>query len=213
MKKHVRSGVFVGAVFLLAAGLAVGYEYIERGSPLPVYGPQTGSGAAASDHVIPRFTSVSQDGGTFSSEILNGRITVVNFFFTSCPSVCPRMMRNLQSVFELYRNDPQVMFVSLTVDPKRDDPARLKRYAESLNADTGQWRFLTGEKKEIYRLARNAFFISAADGDGGDLDFIHSENLILLDRTGRIRGYYNGLDETAMDDLSRDIVKLKKERS
>jgi protein SCO1/2 len=149
----------------------------------------------------------------FSSEVLKNKVVVTNFFFTSCPSVCPRMMRNLQSVHELYRDDKEVALVSITVDPKRDTPERLRKYAQALHAETERWRFLTGEKKQIYPLARHGYFISAADGGSSEHDFIHSENLVLIDRVGRIRGYYNGLDEKAVDQLVNDILKLKKERS
>lgn len=213
MRKGLKSWVFVGSVLAAATTLAIGYEVIEGSAQLPVYGPKELSGTEELDHHIPDFELIAQDGGTFSSGIMRDKIVVANFFFTSCPSICPQMMRNMQSVHELYRNDPRVLFISMTVDPKRDDPARLQLYADGLNANTDHWRFLTGEKKDIYGLARHGFFVSAVDGDGGNLDFIHSENLVLVDRTGRIRGYYNGLDESAMEDLSKDITKLKKERT
>jgi len=213
MHRKWTSWIFVAAVIGGAALLSVGYDYFERMSDLPVYGPKEVVNEMEVDHRIPVFELIAEDGGAFNSSVLSGKVVVTNFFFTSCPTVCPKMMRNLQTVHELYSDDAQVAFVSITVDPKRDNPERLREYADALHANTKRWRFLTGEKKGIYMLARNGYFISAGDGDGGEYDFIHSENLVLTDQTGRIRGYYNGLDEKAMDQLSSDIVKLKKERS
>jgi protein SCO1/2 len=193
--------------------MALGYEYVEQHTELPVYGPTEIVDNVVTEHTIPPYQLIAQDGGMFSSEVLKNKVVVTNFFFTSCPSVCPRMMRNLQSVHELYRDDKEVALVSITVDPKRDTPERLRKYAQALHAETERWRFLTGEKKQIYPLARHGYFISAADGGSSEHDFIHSENLVLIDRVGRIRGYYNGLDEKAVDQLVNDILKLKKERS
>ena len=212
-RRGLGTWIFVSAILVGAIGLSLGYDYLERIGNLPVYGPKEEMDGVVVDFTVPEYRLVAQDGGVFSSNAIRGTVTVTNFFFTSCPSICPKMMRNLQSVHELYRNDPQVAFVSMTVDPERDTPERLEHYAEMLNANTKSWRFLTGEKKEIYRLARNSFFVTASAGDGGNLDFIHSENLVLTDRQGRIRGYYNGLDESAMETLSGDILKLKNERS
>jgi protein SCO1/2 len=214
MKQGTRIWIFVGTVIVCAMVLswAVGF-YTERIAKLPVYGPTEIIDGVEKTHVVPAFDLIAQDGGAFSSSITSGKISVVNFFFTSCPSVCPRMMRKLQTIHELYRNDPQVMLLSITVDPAHDDPGRLEKYARNLNANTQQWRFLTGEKKEIYLLARKGYFLTASEGNGGEQDFIHSENIVLVDTTGRIRGYYNGLDDKSMNTLSEDIAKLKKDKS
>jgi protein SCO1/2 len=205
--------MFIGAIVFSAGLLALGYEYLLEQADLPVYGPTETVDNVVTEHTIPVFSLIAEDGGTFNSRVLKNKVVVTNFFFTSCPSVCPRMMRNLQSVHELYRDDESVSLVSITVDPQHDTPERLRKYAEALHADTDRWRFLTGEKKEIYPLARHGYYISAADGGSQEHDFIHSENLVLSDGLGRIRGYYNGLDEQAVDQLVEDILKLKKERS
>jgi protein SCO1/2 len=213
MRRGVNPWLFLAAVIGGAVVLTVVYELTQRYSALPVYGPATVIDGREQAFVVPAYEFIAQDGETFSSSKLTGKVAVTNFFFTSCPTICPQMMRNMQSVHELFRSDPGVAFVSFTVDPKRDNPERLKMYAEALNADMTQWRFLTGDKKKIYALARNGFFVSATDGDGGDHDFIHSENLVLVDGEGHLRGYYNGLDPESVEQLSRDISKLKKERS
>jgi protein SCO1/2 len=108
------------------------------------------------------------------------------------------------------KNDPALLITSFSIDPERDSVARLKAYATRFNV-TGQWFLLTGEKKTIYRLARNSFMVTATDGDGGANDFIHSEKLVLVDKSGQIRGFYDGTSETAVRQLIRDIQKLKAE--
>jgi len=214
MKKGLHIWMFFGSVVVAAFLLSWGMEYYTRHiADLPVYGPVEIVDGVEQAHVIPEFKLIAQDGGTFSSAATAGKVSVVNFFFTSCPSICPKMMRNLQGVHELYRNDSGVIFLSMSVDPERDDPERLAGYARSLNANTEHWRFLTGEKKVIYGLARHAYFLTASEGDGGAQDFIHSENIVLVDRSGHIRGYYNGLDEKSMDQLSEHIAKLKTDKS
>ncbi|HLF65407.1 MAG TPA: SCO family protein [Saprospiraceae bacterium] len=214
MKQGSRIWFYLVIVVATAGLLAWGMEfYTHRLADLPVYGPKEKIGGEEKAFVIPPFELTSQDGGAFSSAVTAGKVTVTNFFFTSCPSICPRIMRNLQSVHELYRNDPDVMILSITVDPLRDTPERLLKYSENLNASTQQWRFLTGEKKGIYSLARHGYFLTASEGDGGEYDFIHSENIVLVDAIGQIRGYYNGLDAKSMNQLSEDIAKLKKDKS
>lgn len=194
---------------LVIIATAVGYyglEYYEtNATPLPVYGEE--------GHVIPDFGLRTQENEYFNRSQIEGKILVVNYFFTSCPSICPKMTRNLQSVHDLYRNDPDLLMMSLTVDPKRDTPERLAMFAENYNANSETWKFLTGEKKELYQLARKGFLVSATDGPGDHGDFIHSENIVLLDRSAKIRGFYVGTDEKSIQELIQDIAKLKKQRT
>lgn len=173
---------------------------------LPYYGQQVGGEYPR----LPDFEFINQDSQQVHRIDFENKVTVYNYFFTSCPTICPRMNRNVQRVYELYRNDANVRFVSLTVDPKRDNPSRLNRYAELYNADTPGWQFLTGDKKELYRFARNGLFISATEGSGDDNDFIHSENVVLTDGKGFIRGYYVGTDPASVNKLINDISNLLK---
>jgi protein SCO1/2 len=177
---------------------------------LPFYGNKTEDGSL---HTVPVFHLVDHNGEKITNEALKGHVTVVNYFFTSCPSICPTMTRNMKSVQELYLNDERVKFMSFTVDPKRDDPEKLRKYIEGHAITGNNWTFITGEKKELYRLARNGFLLSATDGDGGPGDFIHSENFVLIDQNGHIRGIYNGTDEGSMGQMMNDIDKLKKEKA
>jgi protein SCO1 len=171
-------------------------------TPLPVLGPEK--------HRIQSFDLVSQYDEKVSLNQWEDKIVVANFFFTHCPVVCPKMTRSLKRVQELYPGKNDLLFSSFSVDPGRDSVSRLKDYAAQMDI-RDNWLLLTGDKKQIYRLARKSFLVSATDGDGGPQDFIHSELLILVDKNKRIRGYYNGTIATEVDDLIRDISRLKKE--
>lgn len=139
------------------------------------------------------------------------KIVVANFFFTHCPVICPKMTRELNKVQQQYYGDPNIVISSFSVDPVNDSPAVLKRYVERFGATGDNRQFLTGDKKQIYRLARNAFMLTATDGDGGPGDFIHSDKLVLLDTKKRVRGYYNGTVPAETDQLIADIKKLENE--
>jgi len=206
--------IFLGSVAGITAVLYFALEYYDDYvSGLPVYGPTTEVDGAPVNHVLPDFDMLNQSGRKVSLNEIERNVAVVNFFFTSCPTICPKMMRNMQSVQELYLNDDNVSMLSFTVDPKRDTPAKLRTYAEKYHVDEDKWSLLTGDKKEIYNLARNGFYLTASQGDGGDYDFIHSENLVLIDRQNRIRGYYDGTDDAAVSKLINDIAKLKRDKT
>jgi protein SCO1 len=156
------------------------------------------------------FNLQNQYGENIDQKQWEDKIIVADFFFTTCPVVCPKMKKNLLRVEEAFRKDADIEINSFSVDPERDSVAQLKKFADKFGI-SGNWNLLTGDKIEIYRLARNSFRIVATDGDGGEADFIHSEKFILLDKQKRIRGYYTGTDEEEVNKLIKDIKKLKHE--
>jgi protein SCO1 len=156
------------------------------------------------------FNLQNQDGENINQKQWEDKIIVADFFFTHCPVVCPKMKKNLLRVEEAFRKDADIEINSFSVDPERDSVAQLKKFADKFGI-SGNWNLLTGDKIEIYRLARNSFRIVATDGDGGEADFIHSEKFVLLDKQKRIRGYYTGTDEEEVNKLIKDIKKLKHE--
>lgn len=160
---------------------------------------------AEGQHYIPEFNLVSQDQSGITDRVLENNITIVDFFFTSCPDICPIMSSELSRVQEVFKNKDLVKILSITVDPAYDTPQVLKNYAEEFGADTAQWKFLTGEKALIYSLARCGFLLPVEDGDGSKEDFIHSEKIILVDQQKRIRGYYDGTDREDIDRLITEI--------
>lgn len=158
------------------------------------------------EHTISDFQVTDQHGNRVDPGSLKGKITVVNFFFTKCPVVCPKMINQLKRV-QAYSDVKDFRIYSFSVDPQRDSVLRLRAFAEKMSI-SGNWQLLTGDKIAIYRLARKGFNVVATDGDGGETDFIHSELLVLLDKESRIRGYYNGTEKDEVDLLIRDMRKL-----
>jgi len=157
------------------------------------------------------FHLYNQEGIEKSTFNWKGKIVVANFFFTHCPVVCPKMMHNLKVVSDQFSTDSNILFNSFSVDPDRDSMAQLKAYVRMLKINSAYWDLLTGNKKTIYRLARNGFDLVATDGDGGPDDFIHSDQIVLMDEKRNIRGYYNGSSKSETDQLINDIKKLKNE--
>lgn len=150
-------------------------------------------------HYIPDFAFTNQEGNTVGKAQMEGKITIVDFFFTSCPSICPDMSREMERVNDLFRDEAQIQIFSISIDPEYDTPAVLKEYAEQHLAKAGKWDFLTGNKLDIYRLARCGFVIPTLDGNGVADDFVHSDKFILVDELGRIRGYYSGTNREEVD--------------
>lgn len=160
-------------------------------------------------HYIPDFNLITQNNTAISAEVLNGHITVIDFFFTSCPDICPIMTSELSRVANTFKQEDNIKILSFSVDPTYDSPSVLKAYSEKYEADPNQWQFVTGEKEAIYALARCGFLLPVQDGDGGPEDFIHSEKMILVDQQKRIRGYYDGTDRADIDRLITEIGVLQ----
>lgn len=154
------------------------------------------------------FTNQKSETLTLKEMMLdNNNLKLVDFFFATCPSICPEMSRNMQKVHQVYANE-NVNLYSFTVDPEVDSVEALMEYANLYSADHDKWNFLTGKKIELYRVARKFFYITVAEGDGGDEDFIHSPNIVLLDQKGNIRAFYDGTSDKEIEKLFSDIDKL-----
>ena len=172
-------------------------EWIERGSDR--YGEI---------HRIGHFLFVNQDGEPITGRDFEDRIYVASFFFTTCPGICPAMTSNLAKLQEAFKEDTGVLLLSHTVTPEKDTVPVLKNYAWSHGVISGKWHLVTGSREDIYDLARNAYF---ADEDEDAGDFLHTENLILVDKQKRIRGVYSGTQRTDIRRLIEDIEVLKRE--
>lgn len=166
-------------------------------------------------HTLNDITLASQLGDSISlNETLKGKILVVNFFFTSCASICPELTKNMKLLNKAYKkNDTAVRFLSITVDPENDSVVKLRHYADKHEVNHDKWLFLTGNKKDIYDFARKELFLNLEDGDGGKDDFIHPEQFILIDKYRNIRGYYNGLDSNNVRLCAEDIAYLIVEKN
>ena len=157
-------------------------------------------------HFIPDFNLVNQKNNGISASYFDDHITVVNFFFSSCPTICPVMNSELMRVQGNFYDNPRVRVLSVSVDPEYDQPDVLARYAELTGAHENQWNFVTGNKEGIYELIRCGFVLPAQEGVSGSDDFIHSDRFVLVDSQRRIRGYYSGTDRS---DVDRLVVEMK----
>jgi protein SCO1/2 len=165
---------------------------------------------------IPDFSLTDEGGKVFSAKSLQGKIYITSFFFTRCGTICPKITTQLSRVQDTFLGDPEVQLLSISVDPKFDQPEKLATYAKRFDANKGQWHFLTGEKKMIYPLVLKGFHVPLADASeydaaikNPDETFIHSERLVLIDKEGIIRGFYDGTDKKEVDRLLVEIKVLK----
>lgn len=160
-------------------------------------------------HVIPNFKFQTHNGDSLELDSLRGNIYVADFFFATCPGICPKLSASLERVQQAFIKDRNFKIVSFTVDPAKDTIEALRRYADLHNAIPGKWYFLRGPQENIFKLAYDGFFITAKpDEDGGPEAYIHSEKLVLVDWNGNIRGYYSGIDSASVKKLMGDIVLL-----
>lgn len=163
-------------------------------------------------HAIAPFSLVDQDSNSITNNTFEGKIYVVNFFFVSCPGICPKMTSNLQKVAAEFKGDDRVALLSHSVTPAIDSVAILKEYAANNSIDSKQWHLVTGSQSEIYLLARRSYFAEDEIGFNYDsTDFLHTERVVLVDRDGHMRGVYNGTVALEMQRLTDDIHILLKE--
>lgn len=160
---------------------------------------------------VPPFQLTNQNGQPFGSSNLANKIWIADFIFTSCPGPCP-MISSRMSELQKPLEKTDVHLVSFSVDPEKDTPDVLRGYAEKLNAQTGRWDFLTGNKKAIYELLQKGFKLAVADGAEETGMPIHSTRMVLVDRHGQIRGYYDGLAADAVTKLLADTNHLLREQ-
>jgi protein SCO1/2 len=164
-------------------------------------------------HKVKPFKLTNQFGKQVGLDDLPGKIIIADFFFTSCPSICPTLTRNMKRLQDAFvKTDTIVRFVSFTVDPERDSAQRLKAYGDKFRINHDTWWMLTGPKKDIYDIALHEFKANIAQEEGVDTGFIHTDKLFLLDKDRVVRGWYNGLDSVNLDRLIRDVVFLNMER-
>lgn len=192
----------------------------KKSGRLPFFGERQGTymhhvkGEAKIDtvyHIIPNFKVVDQDGDTITQANLAGKVYVADFFFTSCPSICPITEANMLTVQKHFRNVDNFKLISFSIDPRHDSVGRLKRYATRLGADTRQWYFVNGDEDEVDDLAQKGFMASAQKDSAAPGGYLHSGAFMLIDKDKRVRGVYNGTDTAEVARLVHDIPVLFKE--
>ena len=164
------------------------------------------------NHKISDFELVNQNGATITQATFDNKIYVADFFFTRCGTICPLMTTHMYALQNAFLNDEEVLLLSHSVTPVLDSVPVLKRYAENKGVLAAKWHLVTGPKKQIYDLARKSYFAVLDEGDGGEQDFIHTEQFVLVDQKKRIRGYYDGTDPKEIERILADISLLKKEK-
>jgi protein SCO1/2 len=192
----------------------------DQSAPLPFFGthgdpmaqsPLPGEIADSLIYTVPKWSLVNQDSQRVSHQNYEGKIYVTDFFFTTCPSICPVMssqMARLQDKVKQAGWHDEVMFLSHTVNPENDRPDTLKAYAEEIGADLSNWNFVTGNREDIYYLAEEGYFVNALPAETAPGGFIHTDQFMLIDKEGHIRGYYDGTSTKEVDKLFDDLKKL-----
>lgn len=179
---------------------------------LPILGPRSLDANGDTLYFqVPDFAFFDQDSNRVSWKTVPGKIVVADFFFTSCPTICPVMKRNMKEVYDALKGDTMVVFLSYSIDPEHDSVKVLKDYADGLGVETSRWHFLTGSKDSIYSLALKGYMVAVQEDPQAPGGYVHSGLFILLDPLHRIRGYYDGTNPEAVQQLVKDIQRLKRE--
>ncbi|MFL2585542.1 MAG: SCO family protein [Parvicellaceae bacterium] len=183
---------------------------------LPVYGHKDFDSEIDKDtiyHTIPYWSFMNQMGNEITSIDFKNKVCLVDFFFTSCPTICPKMTLNMQTIQSKINNNclDDIELISFTVDPNRDSISRLNQYAQDYNVNNENWNFLTGDQSAIYQLGVKGFLVPNQEDALAPGGFLHSEKMILIDKLGRIRGYYDGTDSSITDKIVQHIKQLSQE--
>ena len=215
-KNSYKKAAILFSILLLPSLL---YLWLNTGqnhfTPLPILGPrqavENGGEVDTIYHRIPPFSLTNQYGETISTADVEGHIYIADFFFTSCPTICPKMATHMLQLQKRFGDRDDFLLVSYTIDPENDDVERLKQYAEKVHAKRGSWHFLTGERDSIYQLAQKGYFVSAMEDEGAPGGYLHSGQFILIDKKGRIRGLFDGTSTADVNDLYDAIEILYRE--
>jgi len=193
------------------------YNALKPVARLPIYQPATLNPELVDStlhytkkyHTIADFKLTNQNGETVTQKTYENKIYIADFFFTTCPSICPLMTKNMFAIQQAIQEDDSIMLLSHSVTPKIDSVPQLKKYAIENGVIDSKWNLVTGDKKQIYELARKSYFAVLNDGDGGEYDMIHTENFVLIDKEKRIRGTYDGTNNDEIKKLLKDLKILK----
>ncbi|MFI8603571.1 SCO family protein [Cellulophaga baltica] len=208
-----------GIVFLCLSAVIMYlfYNALQPKKILPIYQPadfnpelvDTSLLHVKKYHTIGNFSLTNQNGALITNDTYKNKIYIADFFFTTCPTICPIMTDNMGTIQQEILDDDEVMLLSHSVTPEIDSVAQLKAYAIKKGVVDRKWNLVTGDKKQIYDLARKSYMAVKTDGDGGPFDMIHTENFMLIDKERRIRGTYDGTNPKEIEKLLEDLKVLK----
>jgi protein SCO1/2 len=206
----------IPSIIIIVIGITIAYFMISKPKPLKIYNPadinpklvDKSLQGTSKNHKVGEFSLTDQDGKTVTPTDFEGKIYVTDFFFVTCPTICPKMTDQMLRVYEEFKENGDILFLSHTVMPEEDSVPVLKEYADKFNISSEKWKLVTGDKKHIYDLARKTYFAAVTEGDGGVDDFIHTENFVLVDKEKRLRGFYDGTSKKDVDRLIKDVYTL-----
>lgn len=216
-KAYKKFAIVFGIISIII--ISIFYNILKVEKPLPIYQPADVSTELVDStiqhqikyHKIADFSLINQNGDTITQDSYKNKIYVADFFFTTCQTICPIMTDNMVDIQEKIKNDDEVMLLSHSVTPKIDSVTQLKRYAIKKGVIDSKWNLVTGDKSQIYRLARKSYLAVKDDGMPDDYGMVHTENFMLIDKKRQIRGYYDGTKKDEIQRLLKDIKTLKKE--
>ena len=212
--------IFLGVFIVFSAiVLSLFYSALKPKKMLPIFNPSDVNPELVDStvqykskyHTIADFSFVNQNGKTITQKDYEGKIYVADFFFTTCPTICPKMTANLSEIQTAFANNPKVKLLSHTVFPETDSVPVLKAYAIEHKVDDSKWNLVTGDKKEIYTMARKSYLAVKLGKPSELYDMVHTENFILVDTKKRVRGFYDGTNKEDMKRLIEDITFLASE--
>lgn len=209
MKLNLTHSILLITIALLFATCNTSSD--KKRSSLPIYGEKKLGNTDTIYHTIGEFSFINQFGEPITNKTVENKIYVADFFFASCQSICPEMSKNLKDVQKAFENDDSLLILCHSVNPLHDTVEVLSAYGKTYGAKKNKWHFLTGNKKQIYDLAKTSYLVNALEADGSPEGFLHSELLLLIDKKGRIRGMYDGTDKVQVQKLIKDIKELKTE--
>lgn len=219
-KRHIRKSknlflrdfyYFFKTTSLLSICLLM-FGCISKNNRLPILGNPTIVGKDTVYPAIPAFKFINQDGLEVTEKTFEDKIYIADFIFLSCPTICPKMTKEMAKVYESYKSNPNILFISHTIDPINDSIPRLKSYSHNLGVDSKKWFFVTGDKERIYSLAEESYYATAYSDSTALGGYVHSGGLLLVDKNKHIRGVYDGTDQSETKRLISDIENLLNEQ-
>ena len=220
MLDYIKRFKFFFIAFFIVSVIIISiiYSILDIEKPLPIYQPNRVDASLVDStiqhkkkyHTIANFKLINQNGDTITQDNYAGKIYVADFFFTTCQTICPIMTDQMTRIQEQIITDDEVMLLSHSVTPEIDSVAQLKRYAVEKGVIDKKWNLVTGDRKQIYDLARKSYLV-VKDDSSEDYGMVHTENFALIDKDKQIRGLYNGISPASVDSLLQDIKRLKKE--
>lgn len=209
----------IPALIIVVIGITIAYNMNNKPKVLKVYNPIDLNPELVDEslrnvdkfHRVGSFSLTDQDGNEVTENNFKDKIYITDFFFVTCPTICPKMTKQMDRVYHEFEVNDDISFLSHTVMPEADSVPVLKEYADEIGVSSDKWKFVTGDRKQIYNLARKTYFAAVTEGDGGPDDFVHTENFVLVDKEKKLRGFYDGTSKKDVDRLIVDIYALLEE--